>query len=74
MKIGPKCCGHKHHAQIEYTGIYGSVESLLGFDPTNPEDIEAVKEMLEEWLTRKRANNRPDDPDHFIVYRNWPKS
>jgi len=75
MKIEPKCCGHKIHAQIEYTNREkGSVESLVGIDMENPEELEMIRDMLNEWLTAKRAMNNHSAPDHFIVYRNWPKA
>lgn len=74
-EIEPKCCGHKVHAQIEYADREkGPIESLIGVDLNNPQDVETVKDLLFEWLTAKRAMNNHKAPDHFIVYRNWPKA
>lgn len=73
MKIEPKCCGHKIHAQIEYMSYdRDSIESLVGLDVTTTEGAQMARDMLEEWLTAKRAMNAHSAPDHFIVYRNWP--
>lgn len=67
------CCKKVAHAQIEYQHAEkGSLESLIGVDPQDPETVKRLHGMLDEWLQAKRMPG--DYRDHFIVFRKWPNS
>jgi len=70
---GGACCKTDVHAQIEYPKRwFGPVESLVGIDVRRLEDRKMLHTMLDEWLDQERGE--AETPDHFTVFRKFPKS
>ena len=67
-----RCCKHPVHAQIEYSGNEGAVESLIGVGEKGitKAEVKMLHDMLDEWITKRHLGH--GIADHFIVYSKWP--